>query len=258
MRDLAKSVLSFSLAMPLFGMEQMASMLSADGRRRSGALDAVTAVAGSAARELGDEGWLRSLYQLGNCVQNGLVTMGPGLLTPDLFDPGAWARVSSGVAQRSAEAGRVLAEGNGGLAWQELRDKGEVFCLVLDVSNLIGVPEAPPFPLFELLDRSYALGPFRALWAVEGLGHQYGDSFWEQGAVPSRILSDERTRGLPAKSLLMLHAGIGLSFAQHCLRDAGSREGELLPRVSEILRLCRDSSRPGYLGAAYESLGLVA
>lgn len=255
MRDLAKSMLSFSLAMPLFGMEQMASMLSTDGRRMSGALDAVT---GSTVRELGSEGWLRSLYQLGNCLQNGLMTMGPSLLTPDLFDPSSWARVSSDVAQRSAEAGRVLAEGNSGLAWQELRDKGEVFCLVLDIANLIGVPADPPFPLYELLDRSYALGPFRALWAVEGLGHDYGDSFWEQGVVPSRILSDERTHDLPAKSLLMLHAGIGLSFAQHCLQDAGSREGELRSRVSEILRLCRESSRPGYLGAAYESLGLVA
>src|SRR6185436_11551452 len=255
MRDLAKSMLSFSLAMPLFGMQQIASVLSPDRRRVSAGLDAIT---GTTVRQLGEEGWLRRLYQIGNCLQNGLITMGPGLLTPDLLDPGAWARVSSEAAQRSAEASRLLAEGHGGLIWQELRDKAEVFCLVLDVANLIGVPSAPPFPLRELLDRSYALGPFRALWAVEGLGHDYGDSFWEQGEVPSRILNDERTRDLPETSLLMLHAGIGLSFAQHCLEGASAREEDLLPRVSETLHLCRDSSRPGYLGAAYESLGLVA
>lgn len=260
MRELTKSMLSFSLAMPLFGAQQMIAALSPyaqDRRRATGALDAI---AGAAVRELGgDDGWLRRLHQLGNCLQNGIVQMGPSLLSPDLLDPGTWVQMSSEAAQRAVEASRVLAEGKGGLMWQELRDKGEVFCLVLDIANLIGVPADPPFPLYELLERSYALGPFRALWAVEGLGHDYGDSFWEQGLVPSRILNGEETRGLPAESLLMLHAGIGLSFAKNCLDGAGTRiqEAELRSRVSEVLRLCRDNSRPGYLGAAYESLGLV-
>ncbi len=252
MRELTKSMLGFSLAMPLLGAQQMASALS--GRRPSGGMDAV---AGAAAEEI--DGWLRRLYQLGVCAQNAVVQMGPSLITPDLLDPRAWASASVEVAQRTAEAGRQVAEGTAGLAWQELRDKGEVFCLVLDVSSLIGVPSDPPFPLRELLDRAYDLGAFRALWAVEGLGHDYGDSFWEQGLIPSRILNDDRTSALPAKSLLMLHAGIGLAFAQRCLDGIGSgtSQAELRARISEIVRLCRDNSRPSHLGAAYESLGLV-
>ncbi len=261
MRELTKSMLSFSLAMPLFGARQMAAALSAaasacDRRRAAGAFDAVTS---AAVRELGAEGWLRRLYQLGQCLQNGLGTVGPTLLTPDRLDPGTWMMVPLEVAQRAAAASRLLTQGRGGLVWQELRDKGEVFCLVLDVASLIGVPAAPLFPLRELIGRSYALGPFPALWAVEGLGHEYGDSFWSQGIVPHRILCEERTGELPPESLLMLHAGIGLSFAQRCLdgAGAGTPEGELRSRVSEILRLCRENSRPGCLGAACESLGLV-
>lgn len=258
-RELAKSMLSFSLALPLFGAQQMGAALSPsrqDRRRAAGGIDAVT---GTAARELDADGWLGRLYQVGNCLQSGIVQMGPTLLTPDLLDPRAWVQVSGEVAQRAAEASRVLAEGHGGLLCRELKDKGEVFCLVLDVASLIDIPPDPPLPLGELLERSYALGPFRALWAVEGLGHDYGDSFLQQGIVPSRILNDEATRGLPAESLLMLHAGIGLSFAKRCLDGtrSGIPEAELRSRVSEILRLCRDNSRPGYLGAAYESLGLV-
>ena len=214
---------------------------------------------GTAAETLGTEGCLRRFYQLGQCFQNALLTMGPNFLTPDLLDPRLWVETSGDVAQRSGEAARQLARGVGDLAWTELRDKGEVFCLVLDVAKLIGVPTDPPFPLYELLGRAYGLGPFRALWAVEGLGHDYGDSFWEQGVTPHGILDDERTSGLPDKSLTMLHAGIGLSFAQTCLNGVRTNtpDPELRRIVARILQLCRENSRPGYVGAAYESLGLV-
>lgn len=258
MRDLTKAALSLSWAMPLYGAQQLARAFSPsrDRQRVSGAFDAVTGVAAEA---LGDEGGLRRVYQLGQCFQNALLTMGPTLLTPGLLDPRLWVETTGDVAQRSAEAARQLARGVGDLAWTELRDKGEVFCLVLDVAKLIGIPTDPPFPLYELLGRAYGLGPFRALWAVEGLGHDYGDSFWEQGVTPHGILDGERTRGLPDKSLTMLHAGIGLSFAQTCLDGVrtGTADSELRRTVARILQLCRDNSRPGYLGAAYESLGLV-
>lgn len=260
MRDLTKAAFSLAWAMPLYGVQQFVRVFSPSSQDRDRATGAFDAVTGVAAEALGDEeGWLRRFYQLGQCFQNAALTMGPNLLTPDLLDPRVWADVSGEVAQRSAEGARLLAEGKGDLMWREIRDKGEVFCLVLDVAKLIGVPADPPFPLYELLDRAYALGPFRALWAVEGLGHDYGDSFWEQGVVPHRILDDERTSDLPAKSLTMLHAGIGLSFAQTCLEGAGTStpDAELRRIVANILQLCRDNSRPGDVGAAYESLGLV-
>ncbi len=260
MRDLVKAGLSFTWAMPLLGTQELAAWLSPDAgrsRRAAAGLDAVTRAA--AGRLQGQEGLLGRLYQLGQCAQGGLVNLAPTLLTLDLLYPSTWVEIAVEVAQRALVATRQLAEGNGGLVAEELRAKGEVFCLVLDVARLIGVPSEPPFPLEELLARAYALGPFRALWAVEGLGKEYGDSFWSQGIVPLGILRDERTSGLPDRSLTMLNAGIGLSFAKYLLDRTSPRTppAELAATVSEIVLLGRDNARPGYLGATWESLGLV-
>src|SRR3954447_2524691 len=260
MRDLVKAGLSFMWAMPLLGTRELATWLSPGAgrdRRAAAGLDAVTRAASDGL--LDQEGLLGRLYQLSQCAQEGLANLLPTLLTPELLYPSTWVEVSVEVAQRALAATRQLAEGNGGLVAEELRAKGEVFCLVLDVAKLIGVPSDPPFPLEELLARAYALGPFRALWAVEGLGKEYGDSFWHQGIVPRGILSDERTGGLPGRSLTMLDAGIGLSFAKYLLDGTSPRTppAELAATVSEIVRLGRDNARPGYLGAAWESLGLV-
>jgi hypothetical protein len=103
------------------------------------------------------------------------------------------------------------------------------------------------------------LGPFRALWAVEGLGRAYGDSFWSQGVTPHDILRDARTSKLPAHSLTMLNAGIGLSFAMHQLQSTGAStpEPDLRGLIEEDVCLCRDNAREGYVGASFENLGLA-
>jgi len=241
MRDLVKSGLSFTRAMPLFATQQLAGWLS------------------PAAGSLGQEGLFSRLYQLGQCLQGAVVQIGPTLITPELLYPSTWLDLSVEVAQRSAAATRLLAEGKGGLMLEELRYKGQVFCLVLNVANLIGIPSEPPFPLNALIARSYGLGFYPALWAIEGLGKEYADSFWEQGIVPHHILSDERTSGVPLRSLTMLDAGIGLSFAQTCLKNVepGTPAPAMNAVVAEIVRLARDNARPGYCGATYENLGLV-
>lgn len=259
MRGLTKSMFGFAWAMPLYGARQMISALSPSSQERERAAAGFDAVTGAAAERVRDDDWLGRIYQAGQCFQGAALTMGPSLLTPELLNPATWIEVSVEAAQRSAAATRLVAEGKGPLMWRELRDKGEVFCLVLDVAKLIGVPAQPPFPLRALLERAYALGEFPALWAVEGLGHDYGDSFWNQGETPHRILNDERTRDLPAGSLTMLHAGIGLSFAEHRLDGvtADIPQERLRAIVADVLHLCRENSRPGYVGCAYESLGLV-
>jgi hypothetical protein len=256
-REVAKSMIGLSWALPLFGAQQ-AGFLLGGGPGRSRAAAAFEAVGSAAAAELG-EGAFESLYRIGTCAQNSALMLAPSLLTPATVNPLSWARVAVEVAERSTAAAGPLAAGRAPLLWQELRDKGEVFCLVLDVSRRIGVPSSPPFPLAELLARCYALGRFPALWAVEGLGHDYGDSFSQQQVTPRGILSAEVTGSLPAESLLMLHAGIGLSFAQQLLAGAvaGTPHNEVCRRVAAIIGLCRDNSREGYLGAAWESLGLV-
>jgi hypothetical protein len=171
------------------------------------------------------------------------------------------AELAEQAPGRGAEALQLLATGTGALAGAvELRNKGEVFLLVQGVGLLIGLrPGEFPLPLLELLARSYRLGPFPALWAVEGLGHDYAQSYWDQGLVPRGLLSSPRTAALPDPSLCMLNAGIGLSFAEHLIDGLAplAPAAEVRRAVAEIVALCRDNARPGYLGAAYESLGLL-
>jgi hypothetical protein len=171
------------------------------------------------------------------------------------------AELGERAAERGVEALCLTATGTGAIAAAiELQNKGEVFLLVKGVALLIGIrPGEFPLPLPELLARSYGLGPFPALWAVEGLGHDYSQSYWDQGLVPHGLLSSPRTAALPAESLCMLNAGIGLSFADYLIGGLApaAAAAEVRRVVAEIVGLCRDNARPGYLGAAFESLGLV-
>lgn len=144
-------------------------------------------------------------------------------------------------------------------ALQELRNKVEVFLLVMEAANLLHIPKEGPLPLPDLVQNAYGLGPYQALWAVEGLGHEYGDRYFKMGIEPREILSEASWPNLPHASLLMLHAGIGLSFAKQTLAHSNSAttDAQLTQQILEIIRLCRANVRPGYLGPSLESLGLV-
>jgi hypothetical protein len=73
------------------------------------------------------------------------------------------------------------------------------------------------------------------------------------------LLTDEATKALPPWSLTMLHAGIGMSFAKAVLKtlDPKSPPESVRAAIARFAALCRNSSRPGYAGAAIESLGLA-
>jgi len=177
--------------------------------------------------------------------------------------PSNWRWAVRDLLTQPAEALRFFVPTPGSVAaWKELFKRAEVYVLVSQVPRLIGVPKSPPLPLLELLEHAYALGPFPALWAVEGLGKAYGDSSWEQGKVPHDLLTGPQAAKLPAASLLMMHAGIGLSIATRLLSPfaplaAAAPRQQLARALAETVALCRQNSRPGYVGAALESIGLV-
>ncbi len=184
----------------------------------------------------------------------------------DTYDGGrnSWNafRRAAATAERRLLAGiQIAASPRAALAaLVEVRNKAEVYFLVRENSRALRVPTpAPqPFPLQEFLRRAYARGPYPALWAVEGLGRLFGESQMEHaGGEVSGLLSGGIE--LPEKSLLMLHAGIGLAFAQWRLQrlDADFSPEDIHEVVRWFSRTCRANSRPGYLGAAWESLGLV-
>ena len=261
MRELAEATLSFLWVMSLFGVKQVANVLTPQGI----SLPTATAVAAFDSVTQATEGQFSDLFdvafQAGDQLQRDVVDLLFRVLTLEVLRPSSLTRLSANTVQQAAETLRVFIPGQTSLAaWQELMNKLEVYFLVQNVRSALQLPLGTNFSLLEFTERAYARGAYAALWAVEGLGLYYGNTFWERHETPHHLLTDEHVRTLPTKSLLMLHAGIGLSFAQHLLRPVypQSPTSDIRDILQQFVMLCRNNSMRGYVGAAYESLGLVA
>lgn len=261
MRDLTKSTLSYTWAMSLFSVQQAANLLAppdpGDPTRKAN--DAFYSVRQAAENQFND--LIFGAFQIGDEVQRGATNLFFDALTLRAFSPGYISRLTSEVAEQSRETLRLFSSGeNARLAWQELRNNYEVFNLVKHVSSLLDISEDDEqFDLARLVDEAYALGAYPDLWAVEGLGHLYALTFWGKGRPIRGILRDQRADVLPSKSLTMMHAGIGLGFAQQLMNTITpySDAREIRRVVGEFVTLVEENSRSGYEGAAFESLGLV-
>src|SRR5262249_540153 len=102
---------------------------------------------------------------------------------------------------------------NSEIAWRNAENNAEIIRLVVNGGDFLPAMGVHP-PLGELMDRCYAGGTFPSVWSVEGLGHYYADTFYDRNLPLQNLLTDPALNGLPSKSMTMLHAGIGLSFAQ--------------------------------------------
>ena len=164
--------------------------------------------------------------------------------------------------RRGTDAARISTSPKAAAAsLTELRNKAEVSYLVRGNRHSLGIPaEAPvPFPLDTYLEKAYDREDFAALFAVEGLGREFGKSQLILDPNVSGILLEENQPNLPGKSLFMLHAGVGMGFAKHLLDQLPKDHGrpELREAINSFVTLCRSNSRPGYQIAALEPLGLV-
>jgi hypothetical protein len=210
--------------------------------------------------------------RLGSAEQT-IFFLGDGLqrvaadLVFDFFDPKTWAptnvaRLTAITRQQAMLTMKLIASPHTARrTWLEMLNKLEIFNLVQNASSILGVPDDRFLPLPELVEKAYSLSPFQALWALEGMGEHYTKSYWTSFGPPKGLLFQENAP-VPEKSLLMLHAGMGLFFANY-LMGAGtpaltpvSPPGAFKAVVHEFVRLARDNARPGYLGPVIESLGL--
>ena len=165
------------------------------------------------------------------------------------------------VMQLSAETLRLISAGQESrVVWQELKNKLQAFALFEHVDSELNIPARTSMPLKRLVEQAYELEAYRALWATEGLGHYHTEMCWEQKGPPKNLLIDVQAEGLPRKSMAALHAGMGLSLANRLLKTLSPRNGdsEICDLLQQFVALCRDNSQPGYVGASYEALGLVA
>jgi hypothetical protein len=208
--------------------------------------------------------------QLGNVAQLAY-SFGDGLQRAatdeifDLFMPQSWTPAnlyktgSVWTRQAMMLAKALISPEGAGLIYQELKNKIDVFTLVKNLPSRLNLAPDEFVPLPVLVEKSYALEPYQALWAVEGVGHYYADSYWKRYGVPRDLLSEANAH-VPPGSLTMLHAGIGLAFADRLVSELapGSSASEARAILQQFLELCKTNSREGYLGCAIESLGIVS
>ena len=256
MHEFTKSTLSFPWALSLLGVEQLANiLLSQNSKKAIAALDALTQASGEQLSEM-----IQSLFLLGDNLQRETTDLAFNLLSPMVFNPRS--KVTSEIVQQSLEIFRSLNPlEDGTLTLQELQNKLRVFSLVREVPKLLQLPSVPPYPsLLEVVRKAFAMDPYPALWVVEGLGHWYGNTCFLRGEAPRGILTEQRIGEIPAASLTMLHAGIGMAFAQHWMQTVNhlSPMADIRHALAQVMVLCRENSTPGYEGAALESFGLIA
>jgi hypothetical protein len=272
MREVAKSVVTLPWAMSMFGVQQMANLIAPpSGGRTQGATEAFETVAKAAESHL--DGWLKKTYSVGDGIQRGVIDV--MTLRPPQIDSSILMRMASemqGGALFNFGVNYMLPP----VAWmstfanastdvpgvqQEFANKIYIITLVTAVESQLGLDPTVHVPLPMLVARAERFATFPRLWAVEGLGNYYAERAWDRfkDSDPVELLTDSSTTSLPPYSLTMLHAGIGMSFANRLLRTltAESTPEEIRAVILRFGQLVRRSSRPGYAGAALESLGLA-
>ena len=263
MLELTKSAIRYSWAMSLFGTRQLANLFTPgdqrDPTRRVNA--GFYPVTQALENQLNNSDLLFAAFLLGNDAQRALVDLTFDSLTLRVFTPSYIAKLTQGVSIQLKETRRVFSSGeNLRLGVEELKNNIEVFRLVENASQLLALPPSgQDFDLGKAVKAAYGLGQFPDLWAVEGLGHDYAMTFWGKGKPIRGILTEGQARALPNKCLTMMHAGLGLAFAQQLMKRINpySAAADIRDVLLEFVALVKTNSRKGYEGAAYESLGLV-
>jgi hypothetical protein len=142
------------------------------------------------------------------------------------------------------------------VAAAECKNKAMIMALVQNLESYMD-PEGK-VPLQTIVEKCYEKGPFPALWAVEGVGKDLAEWHMARNPNPTRMLVDAQIDPAWDKAQLMLHAGIGLGFAKNLMDTIKPKtDAQVREVVTRTVDLCRNNSRPGYFGAAIESLGLV-
>lgn len=114
MRELTKSMMSYSWAMSLFGVQQMVNVLTPNGSTGEPCGKSVQAFANvtKATTALLDGG-LKEAFKMGDSLQQGMLDFMFGGVLAGGFDPNRWARAGGDVLQKMTDLGRSAASGAG-------------------------------------------------------------------------------------------------------------------------------------------------
>jgi len=273
MRDLVKSAMTLPWAISMFGVQQFTNLMGPpSSERMADAAAAFDEVSDVTAERL--DGWLKQTYKVGTGVQHAFVDL--MMLRAPEFDQSTLMHMAAEM-QDGPVFQAVVKYGLPPVGWldsflvsrqdspalvQEFANKLHIITLVTHVHGELGLDANTVDPLPVLVDKVAAMPTFPRVWATEGLGAWFGDRAMAKaagGADPTGLLRDADCASLPPWSLTMLHAGIGMAFAKAILAklEPTSSTESIRAGIARFVKLCRDSARPGYAGAALESLGLA-
>jgi len=108
MREFTKSMMSYTWAMSVFGVQQMVNLMTPQGGRQNHpATGAFNNVSQCAVEEMGDA--MRAAFRVGDNIQRGLVDATFGFMTLGASNRGG-GQGGRGYAQQAANAGQQTAE----------------------------------------------------------------------------------------------------------------------------------------------------
>lgn len=260
--EFIKSLTRFSWAMSLFGVNQLAntflsSCLGQPTNKSRNVIAAMDAITDATQEEFNEASKLA--FRAGEQLQISMVDVMYSAFTFDESTSRYATKLVFDLMQQSAEAFRLfIPEGESRLALQEFKNKLQAYSLFEYVDGLL--LSVVHRSLTKMVERMTSLEPFHSVWAMEGVGHYYTESVWMRKDVPCHLLSSEVVATLPKRSLIPLHAGMGLSLASHVLATIRPEDGtdKMRQAIRWFILLCQNNSRDGYVGVAYEALGLVA
>ena len=275
MRDFVASFMSFGLANTLYAVQQTAKVLGApatmvNAKNPPGpGPDAKTppTLTGQmyfqtkrTAEKFGDPAAV-AFIALDEYLSKGVDFFANLVGSPRGYKP-YWPNLPWQAANQAALAAAAVGP-ESSLYMQQAKNTRYIFVLVRNNPEEIGIPKSGEFDLAHFMDKAYGIGDFENIWSVEGLGHVYSQRTWILKHNVSEdahgILIDGQAANMPDKSLTMMHAGLGLCVAESLMKqltlDSSTQDVERV--LKAFIKLCNNNSRPGYVGCALESLGLV-
>jgi hypothetical protein len=252
-----KSMAGLPWAVSVFGAQQFLNLLSPGGARKAeGDFYSVTV---GAQGQFEDNPIFFAAFQVIDEAQRAGIDLFFDTLQLRVFTPDWISRTSNEILKQSATAARTLMPGENLRLYIDLvRNTMGVINLVNGSAAMLDLPLGP-IDLQQAIAKAYTFGQYAPLWLVEGLGKAYANEKWSDSVPVRGLLTTGQGASLPEKSLLMMHAGIGISFAEHLVRPLTpvTPKAEVAAAIGRFVDLVRSNSREGYEGPAFESLGLV-
>jgi hypothetical protein len=261
MSELTNAAVKFPLALSSFGVQKLLGILplgdSDAGRKMRANL---YRTGDTAKKEFSTNTAMFGAFQFADKAQTALIDLAADTMSFKVLRPTyMWNAVSEIYNGGTGAIGSVATATARRLLKEQFGNTFDVISFVNHVDAPSTLSADGTYPVDDAIERLYARGDYPALWLIEGLGERYAEAYMADGRQLRGLLSTGKGASLPEKTQLMMHAGIGITFAKHALNDLTpcSTDAEINEALKVFLDLVHENSQERYIGAALESLGLV-